>query len=138
MTFTSHLLFAGTVQAVESGSEALSRMAEPAAGVLQPHNSPDPPGSPDGVPMKFRKSYEEVMTEPLPKAARHFYSFGPFRLYVEERELFLGGAPVALPPKTFDTLLALVGRQGHVVDKGDLMKTLWPDTFVEEVRCVAR
>jgi TolB-like protein/DNA-binding winged helix-turn-helix (wHTH) protein len=72
------------------------------------------------------------MTEPLPKPAKHFYSFGTFRLYVVERELFRGGAPVALPPKTFDALLALVGRQGHVMEKDELMKALWPDTFVEE------
>ena len=30
------------------------------------------------------------------------------------------------------TLLVLVGNAGRMVDKGDLMKAVWPDTFVEE------
>ncbi len=72
------------------------------------------------------------MKEPIPKSARHFYSFGAFRLYVAERELFREGQPVTLPPKTFHTLLLLLRRHGHVVDKNELMKSLWPDTFVEE------
>ena len=73
------------------------------------------------------------MKEPIPKARKHFYSFGPFRLYVAERELFREAEPVALPPKALDTLFVLVSRHGHVVDKDELMKSLWPDTFVEEV-----
>ncbi|MFX0145831.1 MAG: LpqB family beta-propeller domain-containing protein, partial [Candidatus Hodarchaeota archaeon] len=72
------------------------------------------------------------MKEPTPKQTKHFYSFGPFRLFLAERELFRGGEPVTLPPKTFDTLLLLLYRHGHVVDKDELMKTLWPETFVEE------
>lgn len=72
------------------------------------------------------------MKEPIPKPAKHFYSFGPFRLFVAERELFRGAEPVALAPKAVDTLLALLGHRGHVVDKADLLGTLWPDTFVEE------
>ena len=42
------------------------------------------------------------------------------------------GLPVALAPKVFDTLLALVENHGRIVLKEDLMKRLWPDTFVEE------
>jgi len=37
-----------------------------------------------------------------------------------------------LKPKVFDLLLVLVEKNGHVVDKNELMKRLWPDTFVEE------
>jgi TolB-like protein/DNA-binding winged helix-turn-helix (wHTH) protein/Tfp pilus assembly protein PilF len=51
---------------------------------------------------------------------------------VAERELFRGAEPVDLPPKAFDALFVLVSRHGHVVEKDELMKTLWPDTFVEE------
>jgi Tol biopolymer transport system component/DNA-binding winged helix-turn-helix (wHTH) protein len=72
------------------------------------------------------------MKEPIPKPAKHFYSFGAFRLYVAERELFRGDEPVTLSLKTFDTLLLLLRRHGHVVDRDELMKSLWPDTFVEE------
>ena len=40
--------------------------------------------------------------------------------------------PIPLSPKAFDLLLVLTQRDGQVVVKDDLMKLLWPDTFVEE------
>ncbi|MGH9843675.1 MAG: winged helix-turn-helix domain-containing protein [Blastocatellia bacterium] len=64
---------------------------------------------------------------------RHFYEFGPYRLDPDERVLFRDGRPLPLPPKTFDTLIALVERSGHIVEKDELMGKVWPDTFVEEV-----
>lgn len=39
---------------------------------------------------------------------------------------------VPLTSKAFDTLLALVEGGGEVVEKEDLMKKVWPDSFVEE------
>jgi serine/threonine protein kinase/Tol biopolymer transport system component len=62
----------------------------------------------------------------------HLYSFGPFRLDAGECLLFLDGKAVQLPPKAFEALLMLVENAGHLVDKDDLMRRLWPDTFVEE------
>jgi len=61
------------------------------------------------------------------------YVFGPFRLVPEERMLRRGDRNLALPPKAFETLLLLVRNPGHLMLKEDLMKALWPDTFVEEV-----
>jgi serine/threonine protein kinase/Tol biopolymer transport system component len=63
---------------------------------------------------------------------RYFYSFGPFRLDPEEALLILDGKPVQLAPKAFEALLMLVENAGHLVDKDDLMRRLWPGTFVEE------
>lgn len=60
------------------------------------------------------------------------YSFGLFRLNPIERTLLRAGHHVSLTPKAFDTLVALVERSGHVVEKDELMKRVWPDTFVEE------
>lgn len=60
------------------------------------------------------------------------YEFGPFRVDAEKEVLLRDGAPVALTPKTFQVLLALVRRSNEVVAKDELMKTVWPDTFVEE------
>ena len=37
-----------------------------------------------------------------------------------------------MTPKAFDTLLLLVRHRERTVDKRELMKALWPDTFVEE------
>jgi TolB-like protein/DNA-binding winged helix-turn-helix (wHTH) protein len=63
---------------------------------------------------------------------KRFYEFGRFRLDSGERLLWKEGQPVALPPKVFATLLALVEKAPQVVEKDDLLKTIWPDTFVEE------
>jgi len=62
------------------------------------------------------------------------YEFGPFRLDPEKRRLFREGEqqPVDLTPKVFDTLLLLVRNCDRVLDKKELMDTLWPDSFVEE------
>src|ERR1700704_4056726 len=62
----------------------------------------------------------------------HFYEFGRFRLDAGERVLLRDREPVPLTPKVFDILLALVEQGGHIVEKDDLMKRVWPDSFVEE------
>jgi Tol biopolymer transport system component/DNA-binding winged helix-turn-helix (wHTH) protein len=63
---------------------------------------------------------------------RDFYEFGAFRVDVAERVLTKGQAVVPLTPKAFDTLVVLIRNSGHVVDKEELLKTVWPETFVEE------
>lgn len=62
----------------------------------------------------------------------YLYEFGPFRLDAAERLLSRDGEAVSLSPKAFDLLLALVERRGRLIGKDDLMKLVWPDTFVEE------
>ncbi len=39
---------------------------------------------------------------------------------------------VQLSPKVFETLAFLVENSGHILEKDELIKQLWPDTFVEE------
>jgi DNA-binding winged helix-turn-helix (wHTH) protein len=63
---------------------------------------------------------------------KHIYEFGPFRLDAVERLLLRDGAVVPLTPRVFDLLLVLVERHGHLLEKGELMKTVWRDTVVEE------
>src|SRR6266513_3504729 len=65
--------------------------------------------------------------------AKHFYEFGPFRLDPAERSLLCDKEAIPLTPKAFETLLLLVEYSGHLLTKDELMKRLWPDTFVEEV-----
>jgi DNA-binding winged helix-turn-helix (wHTH) protein/TolB-like protein/Flp pilus assembly protein TadD len=60
------------------------------------------------------------------------YEFGPFSLDVSEHRLLRSREVVPLSPKVFETLLVLVEQGGHVVEKGELMRRLWPDSFVEE------
>ena len=63
----------------------------------------------------------------------HLYEFGPFVLHPAERTLLRGGTPVPLQPKVFDTLLVLVQSGGHLIEKGEFMRAVWPDDeFVEE------
>jgi Tol biopolymer transport system component/DNA-binding winged helix-turn-helix (wHTH) protein len=66
------------------------------------------------------------------KTRQRVWEFGPFRLDEAERRLLRNGGPVGLTPKVFDTLLVLLERSGHLVEKNELMEKLWPDTFVEE------
>src|SRR5215472_19303106 len=69
----------------------------------------------------------------MSKETARVYEFGAFRLNCAEHLLLRDGAPVSLTPKVFDTLLVLIENSGHLVGKDELMKSLWPDTFVEEV-----
>jgi len=66
------------------------------------------------------------------------YVFGPFRLVPSERLLRRGDQVLQLPPKAFETMLLLVRNPGHLMLKEDLMKALWPDSFVEEVSLASK
>ena len=62
----------------------------------------------------------------------HILQFKDFTIDIDQRVLLREGLPVALAPKVFETLLVLVENPGRIVLKEELMKRLWPDTFVEE------
>ena len=68
----------------------------------------------------------------MSRQARRLYRFGPFRIDPAERTLLRNERPVQLTPKVFDTLLALVENSGHVLGKNELMRMVWPDSYVEE------
>lgn len=63
---------------------------------------------------------------------KRLYEFGPFRLDPQKRVLLRGSDPVLLTPKAIETLIVLVDNRDQVVSKDHLMKTLWPESFVEE------
>jgi DNA-binding winged helix-turn-helix (wHTH) protein len=60
------------------------------------------------------------------------YEFGPFVLVPSEHRLWHAGQPVHLSPKAFDLLVALAAANRRLVEKADLMRSIWPDTHVEE------
>ena len=60
------------------------------------------------------------------------YEFGPFRLDTSEGLLLRDGTPVPLMPKSFDMLRVLVENRGRLLQKDELMRLVWPDSFVEE------
>jgi DNA-binding winged helix-turn-helix (wHTH) protein/uncharacterized protein HemY len=64
--------------------------------------------------------------------SRLLYEFGPFQLDPSERLLSRKGEVVPLTPKAFDTLFVLVVNSGRLLAKDFLLKTVWPDTFVDE------
>ena len=63
---------------------------------------------------------------------QNIYEFGPFYLDTRERVLLRDGKPVPLTPKAYETLLALISKSGHIVDKEELMRQVWPNVVVEE------
>jgi DNA-binding winged helix-turn-helix (wHTH) protein/Tol biopolymer transport system component len=68
----------------------------------------------------------------MDKQSDHLYEFGSFSLDAQERLLIHDGNPIPISSKTFEALLVLIQNAGHLVTKDDLLKQLWPDTFVEE------
>jgi TolB-like protein/DNA-binding winged helix-turn-helix (wHTH) protein/Tfp pilus assembly protein PilF len=60
------------------------------------------------------------------------FEFGVFRLNPAERLLLREEVPVRLPPKAFDALVLLVENPGHLLEKEELLRKVWPGTFVEE------
>ena len=68
----------------------------------------------------------------MPHNNSHCYEFGPYRLDVDQRVLTRTGEAVSLTPKATDILTLLVANAGQLMGKDELLKQVWPDTFVEE------
>ena len=68
----------------------------------------------------------------MPLQAKAIFDFGPFRLDPAERLLLREKVPVQLPPKVFDVLVVMVASRGRLLGKDELLRTIWPDSFVEE------
>ena len=81
------------------------------------------------VSIFFPNLFEAGMSDKV----NRIYRFKSFLLNVGERQLFDGDTEISLTPKTFDVLVHLVENAGHLVRKDELMRAVWPDSFVEEV-----
>jgi DNA-binding winged helix-turn-helix (wHTH) protein/Tol biopolymer transport system component len=68
----------------------------------------------------------------MPLSTRESYRFDEFELDPSRRVLSRENNPVSLTPKAFDVLSYLVLNPGRVVAKDELLKSIWPDSFVEE------
>ena len=62
----------------------------------------------------------------------HIYEFGSYRLDTKEKVLIHDGRAVPIQPKDLETLLVLVERAGHIVEKDELIEKVWPGVFIEE------
>lgn len=64
--------------------------------------------------------------------AKRIYEFGPFRLEASPLLLLREGKVVHLTPKVLETLLVLVENRGRLLEREELLRAVWPETFVEE------
>jgi TolB-like protein/DNA-binding winged helix-turn-helix (wHTH) protein len=69
----------------------------------------------------------------MSKTAPNILQLGPFQLSVNNRVLLRDGQQVALAPRAVEVLVVLATKADEIVSKDDLMRAVWPDTFVEEV-----
>jgi DNA-binding response OmpR family regulator len=60
------------------------------------------------------------------------YEFGPFRFETLERRLLHNGQTVPLSARVFDLLLLLIQNSGHLIEKEEIMREVWPNSFVED------
>jgi DNA-binding winged helix-turn-helix (wHTH) protein/Tfp pilus assembly protein PilF len=60
------------------------------------------------------------------------YQFGRFQLSTAERVLRGDGEPISVAPKALDVLIVLVENRGQIVEKDELIRKIWPETFVED------
>src|SRR5579863_9386562 len=60
------------------------------------------------------------------------FQFGKFQMDALARNLRREDASVTLNRRAFDVLLYLVQNPGKVVSRDELLKNVWPDTFVDE------
>ncbi len=68
----------------------------------------------------------------MPSLIINLYEFGEFQLDSQKRLLRRGTEGVGLTPKAFDVLLLLIQHSGELVTKDEIMRAVWPDSFVEE------
>ncbi len=68
----------------------------------------------------------------MDKKESRLYEFDRFCLDASEGILRCDQQETPLTPKVFETLLLLVENSGRVIGKDELLKTIWPDNFVEE------
>ncbi len=60
------------------------------------------------------------------------FKFDEFLFDAQEKVLFREGKPVSITPKVFELLLVLIENHGHLVEKNELIKKVWADSFVED------
>jgi TolB-like protein/DNA-binding winged helix-turn-helix (wHTH) protein/Tfp pilus assembly protein PilF len=68
----------------------------------------------------------------MPRDPNAIWLFGPFCLDPEQRVLLRDGKPIALTSKAFEILNLLVENHGRALSKEEMMRQIWPDSFVDE------
>src|SRR5215813_9371076 len=60
------------------------------------------------------------------------YEFGSYRLNVSECKLWHGTEEIKLRPKLYALLVIFIEHQGRMLEKEELIRSLWPDSVVED------
>jgi predicted ATPase/DNA-binding winged helix-turn-helix (wHTH) protein len=60
------------------------------------------------------------------------WSFGPFRLFADQRILLDGDQPVRLGSRALEILFMLVEQRGELVTKNELTSRVWPGQHLDE------
>ncbi len=63
---------------------------------------------------------------------KHLYKFDSFILDLKEKTLSNNGERLSITPKVFLLLKILVENHGKIVEKDEIMATVWEDSFVED------
>src|SRR5215467_1142150 len=69
--------------------------------------------------------------DPVSEAPASF-EFGRFRILPKRREILADGRPMELGGRAFDVLVVLIGANGAVVSKEELMSRVWPGRIIED------
>jgi DNA-binding winged helix-turn-helix (wHTH) protein len=67
-----------------------------------------------------------------PTTADAALEFGRFRVLLRRRELVADGVSIELGTRAFDLLLVLLGANGSLVTKDELLRRVWPGVVVAE------
>lgn len=60
------------------------------------------------------------------------YEFGSYRLNVKNYKLWRGAEEIKLRPKLFSLLVIFIEHHGQMLEKQELIRSLWPDSVVED------
>ena len=60
------------------------------------------------------------------------FRFDDVRVDVGNAQILKSGQPIAVEPKAFDVLVYLLEHRGRLIDKEELLKAVWRETFVTE------
>ncbi len=94
------------------------------------------PFNPRELVARIKTILRRVSAPPPPSSERTTLSYGRLRIDAPRREVTVDGAEIALAPKEFDLLYALVEHRGLVLSRDQLLERVWGYTFAGDTRTV--
>ena len=82
--------------------------------------------------MKNRTGADVRMTDRHDGTETEELNFGPFRLTVVGKKQLREGKPVRIGQRALDVLITLARRPGEVIERTELLSTVWQGTHVDE------